>query len=116
MSGSLAPSASLTTTVSLGANHPSNPFLHTYHPDHDNKDARFENPALAGTESHTVNRAITLALNAAAGPGDGPEWGTSLLSGTFSETVTGIHKKPIAATGIFAIGKVSDIAVLQKTP
>lgn len=113
MSGSLAPSASLTTTVSLGANHPSNPFLHIYHPDHDNKDARFENPALAGTESHAVNRAITLALNAAAGPGDGPEWGTSLLSGTFSETVTGIHKKPIAATGIFAIGKVSDIAVLQ---
>ena len=116
MSGSLVPSASLTTTVSLGANHPSNPFLHTYHPDHDNKDARFENPALAGTESHAVSRAITLALNAAAGPGDGPEWGTNLLSGTFSETVTGIHKKSIAATGIFAIGKVSDIAVLQKTP
>jgi hypothetical protein len=116
MTGALSPGAALTVTIPLGANHTSNPFLHTYHPDHDNKDARFENVLPAGIESHTVNRAITLTLNATAGPGEGPQWGTTLLSGTFSETVTGIHKQPIAATGIFAIGKVSDIAVLQTTP
>jgi hypothetical protein len=116
MTGSLAPGGALNATIVLGANHPSNPFLHTYHPDHDNKDARFENTLPAGIESHTVNRAITLTLNAAAGPGEGPQWGTTLLSGSFSETVTGIHKEPIAASGIFALGKVSDIAVLLPTP
>jgi len=113
LSGSFSPGNSLTANISLGANHPSNPFLHIYHPDHDNKDARFENVLPAGIESHSVNRAINLTFNAAPGPGEGPQWGTTLLSGTFSETVTGIHKQPIAVSGIFVLGKVSDIAVLQ---
>jgi len=112
MSNPFAPGSSLTATVTLGANHPTNPFLHTYHPDHDNKDARFENDLPSGIESHTVNRAMTLTINASAGPGEGPQWGTTLLSGTFSETVTGIHKEAIAASGIFALGKVSDIPIL----
>lgn len=113
MAGTMNPGAALTTTVVLGANHPSNPFLHTYHPDHDNKDARFANRLPAGLESHTVERAITLTVNNTPGPGEGPEWGTTLLTGTFSETVSGIHKQSIAASGIFAIGKVSEIATLQ---
>ncbi len=113
MSGTLAPGSVLTATVSLGANHSSNPFIHTYHPDHDNKDARFENTLPPGIESHQVNRAITLTLNDAVSPGEGPQWGTTLLSGTYAETVTGIHKHAIAAAGIFTLGKVSDIAVLQ---
>jgi hypothetical protein len=112
LSGTIGPGQMLTGTVMVGANHPSNPFLHTYHPDHDNKDARFETVLPDGIESHRVDRAITLTIKAAADPGEGPEWGTSLLSGTFSESVTGIHKQSILASGIFAIGKVSDIAVL----
>jgi hypothetical protein len=115
MSSSFAPGASLKTTISLEANDPTNPFLHTYHPDHDNKDARFENELPAGLESHTVNRAITLAIKATAGPGEGPQWGTTLLSGTFSEILTGIHKESIQVSGIFALGKVSDIPTLLPT-
>jgi hypothetical protein len=112
MTNPFAPGSNLTATVSLGSNDPTNPFLHTYHPDHDNKDARFENVLDPGIESHTVNRNITLGIKAAAGPGEGPQWGTSLLSGTFSETLTGIHKQAIAVSGIFALGKVSDIPTL----
>jgi hypothetical protein len=91
------------------------PFLHTYHPDHDNKDARFENVLDPGIESHTVNRNIILGIKAAAGPGEGPQWGNTLLSGTFSETLTGIHKQSIQVSGIFALGKVSDIPTLLPT-
>lgn len=115
MTNPFAPGSSLTTTVTLGANNPTNPFLHTYHPDHDNKDARFENVLDPGIESHTVDRNITLGIKAAAGPGEGPQWGTSLLSGTFSETLTGIHKQSIQVSGIFALGKVSDIPTLLPT-
>lgn len=111
---SLAPGSSVSFALTIEENHPSNPFLHTYHPDHDNKDASFKAfDAGKGIESFKIERAITLSVNAAASPEDGPQWGTSLLTGTFLETVTGIHKKPIAAEGHFALGKVSDIAVLQ---
>ncbi|MDB4406002.1 hypothetical protein N9191_01740 [bacterium] len=113
MSGTLAPGAMLSCNVVLGANDSSNPFLHTYHPDHDNKDARFENILPSGIESHQVERAITLTVKGAAGPGEGPQWGSTLLSGVYSETITGIHKQAIATSGIFALGKVSDISVLQ---
>jgi len=112
MTSPFAPGSNLTATITLGANDPTNPFLHTYHPDHDNKDARFETTLDPGLESHTVNRAITLAIKANAGPGEGPQWGTSLLSGTFSEIVSGIHKQSINVAGIFALGKVSDIPTL----
>ncbi|MFT6864133.1 MAG: hypothetical protein ACJAVK_002695 [Akkermansiaceae bacterium] len=115
LTNSFAPGSSLTATITLGANDPTNPFLHTYHPDHDNKDARFENVLDPGIESHTVNRNIILGIKAAAGPGEGPQWGNTLLSGTFSETLTGIHKQSIQVSGIFALGKVSDIPTLLPT-
>jgi hypothetical protein len=44
----------------------SNPFLHTYHPDHDNLDPFFERQLPQGSESYTVARTIRLK---AAGPG-----------------------------------------------
>ena len=113
MTNPFAPGSSLTAMVTLGANEPTNPFLHIYHPDHDNKNERFDStPLPAGIESHTVDRAMTLAIKAAAGPGEGPQWGNTLLSGTFSETLTGIHKESIQVSGIFALGKVSDIPTL----
>ncbi len=113
MTGSFSPGSQLSVTVDLGANHSSNPFLHTYHPDHDNKDARFENTEPDGIESHKVERAITFTFNAAAGPGEGPQWGNTLLSGTFTEAVTGLHKEIIRVSGIFSLGKVSDISTLH---
>ena len=34
----------------------SNPFIHAYHPDHDNLDAKFENELVQGYESWGINR------------------------------------------------------------
>jgi hypothetical protein len=53
----------LTATVPLDYNdHASNPFLHTYHPDHDNLDARYQSQLPQGSESYTVRREIMLRL------------------------------------------------------
>ena len=44
---------------------PTNPFVHTYHPDHDNKDAQFSATLLPeGKESYDVTRSIGLAFSA----------------------------------------------------
>jgi hypothetical protein len=37
-----------------------NPFVHAYHPDHDNLDARYEQPVAAGVESYGIRRAFNL--------------------------------------------------------
>ena len=39
-SGEVALGATLTRVISIPYNDPTNPFVHQYHPDHDNKDAR----------------------------------------------------------------------------
>src|SRR5690606_18393096 len=58
--GTLGLSGDVAFAVDLGYNETTNPFLHTYHPDHDNLDARFESVLPEGEESYTIRRAIRL--------------------------------------------------------
>lgn len=62
-SGSVAvPSAAgqpLVCTIAVPYNDPTNPFLHQYHPDHDNKTARFANIQLPVYDSATATATIT---------------------------------------------------------
>ena len=98
--------------MSLPHTDATNPFLHTYHPDHDNLDARFNaTPLDAGIESHTVSRAITLTMDAVSPTGD-PAWGAGTLSGAYAETLTGLHKNPIGAEGRFTLRRLSEITTL----
>lgn len=51
------------TTVTIPFDdHASNPFLHTYHPDHDNLDSRFQTQLPQGSESFTIRRRIALRV------------------------------------------------------
>ena len=104
-------------TVRIGYTDSNNPFVHTYHPDHDNLDARFGNQKLPeGEESHDLERAIALTFDNDPGAVSDPAWGSTLLTGTYTETITGLHKNPIAVSGVFALRRVSDIATLAPAP
>lgn len=102
---------SYNASVPLPHNDPTNPFLHTYHPDHDNLNQRFNSatPLAAGVESYTVNRAITLTVDASS-PSNDPGWGSRSLTGLYAETVTGLHKNPIQVSGRFELKRLSEIA------
>ena len=64
LTGLLAPGGLLTTTVDLAYDdQSSNPFLHTYHPDHDNLDATFQTELAQGYESYRITRQITLNVS-----------------------------------------------------
>jgi len=102
--------------VGLAPGDSNNPFIHTYHPDHDNLDARFEKKLPEGVESHQIDRTIELIFDMDAGGVTDPAWGSSLLTGTYTETIAGIHKNPIAISGIFAIRRVTDISTLTPVP
>lgn len=94
--GDLAMSGTLQATVEIAHdNHSGNPFLHTYHPDHDNLDARFEKQEEAGRESWTVTRDMQFRFqdekpaDIAGNPMFGAlDWGVGLIGGEFSELIT----------------------------
>lgn len=113
-SGSVAVPGSLTRTVTLAYNDPTNPFVHQYHPDHDNKDARFQ-PVGNGVESHTVTRTCTFTFTAT--PPDpatiSSGWGSTIIGGTYQEVITGLHKLPLQLNGTFELRRASEEGTLH---
>jgi hypothetical protein len=97
-SGSVALGATLVRTVTLPFNDRTNPFVHAYHPDHDNKDAR-GNPLPAGVESYTVTRTCSFTFSPTPVAGaDALGWGTTVLGGTYTESVRGLMSYTDPAT------------------
>jgi len=101
-------------TVFLKYTDPSNPFVHLYHPDHDNLDERFEKVLPEGKESFTITREVGLTFSDMAPAGINPAaWKDTLWGGTYRETVKGIHKNTLYAQGEFILTHVSPIGILD---
>lgn len=102
----------LNCTVTIPFDDPVNPFVHRYHPDHDNKDPRGD--ALSpGQESHTVSRALGFTFTPAPPAGVSPTgWGSSIIGGNYAETITGIHKQAISVAGTFTLRRVSELGTI----
>jgi hypothetical protein len=98
--GTFTKGGSLVTTVTVGhGDQASNPFLHTYHPDHDNFDARFESKLPQGIESYQINREVKILLNGSQAGFAGIAMGGSVLSGEYEEIITLSGKKKISGDG-----------------
>lgn len=115
--GQMRQGGSLTTTATVAYDdQASNPFLHTYHPDHDNLDALFETPKAQGVESHGIARQITLNFEPPADHFNSLTQSAGNLTGTYVETVTfqsrGNETKEYHALGSFVLNRVSPIATL----
>jgi hypothetical protein len=104
--GSLA--SSVTWTIVHDANDPVNPFVHTYHPDHDNLNATF---TASAAESYTVTRNCTFTI-------DNSKSTASSLVGSYTETITGLLKNSsqnpgtLSVSGTFTMRRVSEISTL----
>jgi hypothetical protein len=108
-SGTFALGATLVRAVSIGFNERTNPYVHTYHPDHDNKNARFDT---LGTPLESPNIARSCSFTFALTPPVGSTasgWGSTVIGGTYAETVTGLHKDPLTVTGTFELRRISEI-------
>jgi hypothetical protein len=115
-SGHLVPGATLTTTVPLDyGDQANNPFLHTYHPDHDNLTADFKREQPRSVESYDLNRVITLSLGSTGADfASLTQFGQS-FKGNYSETITlsGSTSRAFNVSGGFSINHISSIAVLS---
>ena len=115
--GSLSANGTVSFDVTLGYDADTNPFVHRFHPDHDNLNARFESmlpvgetglSAGAHAESFTVKRAITLTFDPNLPGINDPAWGVTMLGGSYTETVTGLRAVPITVGGTFILYRISD--------
>jgi hypothetical protein len=114
--GSAISGAEMSWSLVHGYTDPSNPFVHAFHPDHDNMDAKFTTPLAEGVESYTVTRNCT--FNFTSTPPDNssiPGWGTTLLGGIYTEVMSGVNKTPITLGGMFIMRRISEISTIDTT-
>ena len=112
LTGAFGGDNTLTGTISLSPEFPTNPFRHKFHPDHDNLDERFAN---FRAEAYAVQRVISLtfAATAPAGPSV-PDYGHGVIAGTYRETVTGLNKRPILCEGPFRLTRLVNTPTLDE--
>lgn len=102
-----------------------NPFVHAYHPQHDNVwfrnkvmhrytvDPAAETDGTGTFESWPVRRTITLQFAETDPLGGGSyDWNRTVTGGTYKETVSSLIKTPIYAEGMFRLTKVVDTHIL----
>lgn len=119
VAGQLVAGGSLNTTVNLSYDDQrSNPFLHTYHPDHDNLDATFGIQLPQGAESYGVSRNIQLNINPPSSDFNSLTSANQSLSGVYRETMTlmgaGGAPRTFNVVGTFALVRISPIPVLTQ--
>lgn len=116
--GTFVPNNSVSNSIVIDPDLPTNPFRHRYHPDHDNLDPRFTSQK---EEAYRVQRNFVLQISSAppsdevGGRGlDSHDYGYSTLGGIYTETVTGLHRKQIVASGYFRLKRVVETGVLNQ--
>jgi hypothetical protein len=121
--GAVGNDTNLDLTVDIPFDDPTNPFVHKYHPDHDNKSARGE-ALIAGQESYSISREVTFTFTPSppAGSSSTTGWGSSVIGGTYAETVQGLSKDSsgvgtgdgIRLSGTFELRRVSELGTLTQ--
>ncbi len=102
----------LTGRVTVRFDDPTNPFLHRYHPLHDNRDWSFRAYTNA-VEVPTIVRDITLRFDATTNSSANPYYGVDMVSGGYQETLTGLRAQPIVLQGAFSLRRISRISELR---
>jgi hypothetical protein len=102
----------LAFSVQVPFDDPHNPFVHAYHPDHDN--IANDGSALApNIESFTIDRVIQLIFSDEPLPGLSVDWGGNVIGGTFAEAISGLHRYGLEAEGTFFLQRISDAATFE---
>ena len=112
LSGSFGPGGTVFGTIVLDPEFPTNPFLHRYHPDHNNLDEQFLN---FRADAYEVTRELEFFFSEEDPEGfDRPEWGEEELAGTYSEALSGLHRSTIFVSGIFRMRRATNVPLLNQ--
>lgn len=124
--GAFQTGRSLTNTITLNYNdHASNPFLHTYHPDHDNLTAMFNGVQPIGVESFGVKREIILTFTQPSVEYNSLTSGSTRVEGSYQENISFIGRayvlggvttnetRTVSTRGTFQLNRISPISHLS---
>jgi|GEM_PF-460843 len=109
-------------TIDIPMDDPVNPFVHQFHPDHDNLNSSFQpfndDPATPEDEreieSWRIVRKLLLEFSASDPLGiTNPNWGDKEVGGPYSELISGIHKRDLLVRGEFRLRRVSSVDELN---
>jgi hypothetical protein len=113
----LGSAACLTATVTDSyRDRASNPFVHGYHPDHNNLDSSFAYELPQGSESYTLERQITLQLAPPGADFDSLTGATRTLTGAYVESIRllglarsggAVDSRTFRVAGSFALNRIS---------
>jgi hypothetical protein len=109
---------SLTGTLVLGRDRPTNPFKHLYHPDHDDLTPTYQPPGPqtpSQEEVWAVTRSIVMTFSAPAA-GDNSPGASSTRTGTYTETIVGLHKTNLVTAGTFTLRRLNNISEINPAP
>jgi hypothetical protein len=110
--GQFTPGGVVRARIVIDPNFPTNPFKHTFHPDHDNLTADFKQ---FKAEAFSIEREVLLLIGGSPSNGKPyPAYGYSRLEGDYREIVSGLHREPISASGSFILRRISDVGVLNR--
>jgi hypothetical protein len=98
--------------VTVGFADPTNPFLHRYHPMHDNQDWNWQ-PYTNAVETLAITRSLSLTSDALTNGSANPYYGAGKISGIYRETLSGLRAQPIEMQGVFSLQRISQINTLQ---
>jgi hypothetical protein len=115
MGGSFGSQAgTLTTTLNLPENDPTNPFIHRYHKDH-----LIPGDDTPEDQKYSIERAVTLTFQDQDADGNnivgsnGLGWGSLDMGGVYQETISGIHRENLTIKGTFLLHRVSKKGSLE---
>ncbi len=120
-SGQFAQGQTIVAQVDLAYDdYQSNPFLHSYHPDHDDLNPTFTAVESRGVESYDIERRITLVIAPPAQDFKSVIAAGNEITGQYSEEITlkgrGTESRRIDTAGSFVLRRISDIATLTAAP
>jgi hypothetical protein len=122
--GTVGTASTLTRIIAVPFNDPTSPFVHKYHPDHDNKSARGE-ALIAGQESYTISREVSFTFMPSPPVGGTTTgWGSTVIGGTYEETIQGLTRDTtgvgtgngIRIAGTFELRRVSELGTITVSP
>jgi hypothetical protein len=126
LTGRLRAQTNLTTTIALPYDdQAANPFLHTYHPDHDNLKPGFKEIQPQGAESYALQRTITLQVTPPANDFSSLVAAGDTITGNYMETILlkGLARaggtndtRQFEVRGAFSLNRVSEVPTLTIAP
>ncbi|KPA14782.1 conserved hypothetical protein, secreted [Candidatus Magnetomorum sp. HK-1] len=99
LSGAFGAGNSLETTIVMDEDHPTNPFKHLYHPDHQ--------------QGRKITRQIHFSFDSNQ-DNSNPDDAKFSLIGVYSESISGLHKIPLKISGPFKIHRISEVGKLNE--